>query len=143
MDWNELYPRGCEPTLEQVRAQIQSPLWDTLRGHLETLYGVLPHVEHSVCSGAPGWNVKYRKGGRALCTLYPHVGYFTCMVVLGTAEATGAELALPSCTPYVQALYNGANPMNGARWLMVDVTQPAILEDVERLIALRCVKRKA
>jgi hypothetical protein len=142
MNWNELYSKGNPPDLSAVSAHVKSPLWEKLCTHLERSYSVSPTVEHSICSGAPGWNLKYKKGGRALCTLYPTQGFFTCLVSIGRKEAMEAELLLPTCTDYLKSLYWGAKPFNGGRWLMIEVTSWEILEDVKTLIALRVKKKR-
>lgn len=142
MNWNELYPNDSPPTLSAISAYIKSPLWDGLCAYLERIYGVSPTVEHSVCSGAPGWNLKYKKSGRALCTLYPARDFFTCLVSIGSREAMEAELLLSASTDYLQTLYWNAKPFNGSRWLMIEVTSQEILEDVKMLIALRAKKKK-
>lgn len=137
MNWNELYPKGSEPQLSAVSSYVDSPLWEQLCCYLEDNYGVAPVVGHSICSGAPGWNLKYKKSGRALCTLYPAKGFFTCLVSIGSREAMQAELLLCTCTDYLRELYWNTKPYNGGRWLMISVTSPEILEDVKALIALR------
>lgn len=142
MDWNQRYPKAQAPDLEQISAFVASPLWDALCSHLESCYGVLPQVEHSICSGAPGWNVKFKKGGRALCTLYPSHGCFTCLVSVGSREAMEAELLLSRCTGYVRELYWKTALFNGGRWLMICVTSPEILEDTQQLISLRVKKKR-
>ena len=142
MNWNELYPKARQPDLPAVSDYIGNPLWEELRGHLESTYDVLPTVEHSICSGAPGWNLKYKKSGRALCTLYPAQGFFTCLVSVGSKEAMEAELLLSACTDYLRELYWNAKPYNGGRWLMIAVTSAEILEDVKTLISLRVKKKK-
>ncbi|MBU5627830.1 DUF3788 domain-containing protein [Oscillibacter sp. MSJ-2] len=141
MDWNTLYPKNTHPTLPELSAYVDSPLWEQLLGHLKTAYGVVPRLEHSVCSGAPGWNLKYKKGGRALCTLYPAQGRYTCLVSIGGRESVEAEALLCACTDYVRTLYEKTRLFQGGRWLMIDVTTPEILEDVKALIALRMKKR--
>ncbi len=142
MNWNELFPKGIPPGLSAVSEYIASPLWEALRTHLEDTYGVQPTVEHSVCSGAAGWNLKYKKRGRALCTLYPAQGFFTCLVSIGKREAPEAELLLGSCTEDIQQLYWNTRLHNGGRWLMIAVTSPEILADTQALIALRMKKKK-
>lgn len=137
MSWKDEFSKTSQPRLEQISRYVANPLWDELCGYLEQAYGVLPQVEHSVCSGAPGWNIKYKKSGRALCTLYPAAGFFTCMVSVGSRETVEAEALLLGCTDYLRSLYWNAKPFNGGRWLMIEVTSPAILEDVKRLIATR------
>jgi hypothetical protein len=142
MNWNECYPKMQMPNLQQISNFVATPLWSALCTHLESSYGVSPKIEHSTCSAAPGWNVKYKKSGRALCTLYPDDGFFTCLVSVGGREAMEAELILSACTQTVQDLYWGAKPFNGSRWLMIPVTSPETLEDAEKLIALRVQKKQ-
>jgi hypothetical protein len=141
MTWNEMFPKATQPNLTQIDAYTGTPLWGQLRTWLEQRYGAQPRVEHSTCSGAPGWNVKYKKSGRALCTLYPRHGYFISLIAVGPSEVAEADMLLPLFSDYLQALYRRAAPMNSARWLMIEVTEPSILTDVERLIELRAKKR--
>lgn len=142
MNWNLLYPKGCPPDGRAISDYIGSPLWDELCSHLESCYDVLPKIEHSICSGAPGWNVKYKKSGRALCTLYPNNGFFTCLVSVGSREVMEAELLLLVCTESVRKLYWDTKPFNSGRWLMIPVTSHEILEDIKQLIALRVPKKR-
>lgn len=137
MTWSELFTEGIQPELEQIAAYIGNPLWEQLRYFIEDSYKVSPSVEYSKCSEAKGWNVKYKKSSKSLCTLYPDSGCFTALVTIGKALAEEAELILPSCTDYVQNVYKNAAGLNGARWLMIKVTSKDILDDVKRLIQVR------
>ena len=137
MKWHEAYTPATEPALEQIAAYIGNPLWGELRAFMEGAYGVTPQVQYSGCGGAPGWNVKYRKSGRALCTLYPDKGEYTCLVCIGLREEQEAELALLACTDYTRELFHSVKPLNGSRWLMLQINSPERLEDAKRLIAAR------
>lgn len=137
MVWSEQYTKTDEPALTQIAEYIGSPLWKALCGFVETSFGTLPKLEYSMCSGAPGWNVKYRTGSRALCTLYPHAGFFTCLICIGGREMMEAELVLTACSPYTRELYQKTKAFNGTRWMMIDVTSHVILEDVKRLLYVR------
>ena len=142
MSWNQRYPKSQQPSLSEIAAYIDSPLWGDLCAWAEATYGIAPKVEHSICSGAPGWNVKYKKGGRALCTLYPDEGAFTAMVTVGSKEAAEAELLLPTFSDYLRELYDRTREFNGARWLMIRVSDPRVLEDVKTLIRLRVAPKE-
>ena len=139
MNWLEAYPKSEEPTLEQIEQFIQSPLWNGLCSWAEGAYSIAPKVEYSTCSGAPGWNVKYKKSGRSLCTLYPDRGEFTALISVGVKEAPEAELLLPTCSDYIRELFARTQTFNGARWLMIRVSEAQVLEDVKKLIRLRVV----
>lgn len=143
MSWAASCPKSDKPALEEIARFIGTPMWQDFCGYVEAEYGVSPMVEYSMCTAAPGWNVKYKKGGRSLCTLYPQKGYFTCLICIGTKEVLEAELVLPICTVYTRALYERARPVNGTRWLMMDVTEEDILQDAKRLLLVREKPRKA
>ena len=134
--WNRLDP-AQPPDIGTVTALVGNPLWDQLLAYLREGYRTEPVIEYSGCGMAPGWNVKFKKGGRGLCTLYPRQGGFVALVVIGQKEKTEAELALPTFTPYTQDLYRSTKEGMGQRWLMFDVRDAATLADVKRCIAIR------
>ncbi len=70
MDWIELYGVDRQPTKADIGEFVASPLWEDLNTFLYANYEVEPSYSYSGCSGQPGWNVKYQKAGRSLCTLY-------------------------------------------------------------------------
>ena len=137
MDWSALYGPDVQPTEEMTRDYIGSPLWDTFHTRIRDAYQLQPISSYSKCSAQPGWNVKYQKSGKSLCTLYPMEGYFIALVVMGAKEETEAGLLMPHATQYVRELYERTPFSCGGRWLMLHVTNEAILEDVLRLIAIR------
>lgn len=100
-------------------------------------YEVEPSYSYSTCSGQPGWNVKYQKAGRSLCTLYPMSGYFIALVVIGVKEQVEAEFLLSTCSKYIQELYQASHFSAGGKWLMINVVDDKILNDVKQLIQTR------
>ncbi|MCE5187817.1 MAG: DUF3788 domain-containing protein [Eubacteriales bacterium] len=142
MNWNQQYPKTQQPSLQEIAYFIGSPLWSDFCSWAEVAYRIEPKVEHSTCSGAPGWNVKYKKSGRSLCTLYPDEGSFTALVTIGTKEAPETELLLPTFSDYLRELYERTREFNGMRWLMIRVTDARVLDDVKRLVSLRAAQGK-
>ena len=141
MEWNKAFGGDNQPSYEDISNFIRSELWADFISHLQETYGVQPIMSHSICSMQAGWNVKYRKGGKTLCTLYPMDGYFIALVVIGAKEAPEADLLLPSCCEYIQELYRGLPSFSGGKWMMIEVTNKDILDNTKELIALRVKKR--
>lgn len=137
LKWNERYPMNAQPTLEQIDEYADSPLWRELRAFLDEVYGASPQLSYSRCGLEPGWNVKFKKGAKALCTVYLRPGYVTAMVSVGARDELAAQAALLTCTDYTRALYEKTAPSKMGRWLMIDVTKPEILEDVKALLQVR------
>ena len=131
-----------KPSLTTISVYVNNPLFDELCRHLETEHQSKSVVEFSRCSMQYGWNVKYKKAGRSLCTLYPMEGYFIALIVIGERELPETELILSSFTKYFQQLFYETKTGMGQKWLMINVTEDAVLEDVKQCIAIRRGKRK-
>lgn len=126
-----------KPSLDTISGYVNNPLWAQLCSHIEDEYQSKPVLEYSRCSMQYGWNVKYKKAGRTLCTLYPMEGHFVALVVIGTRERPVIELQLPTFTEYLQRLYHETETGMGQKWLMINVTDEAILYDLKQCIAIR------
>lgn len=137
MSWDTLYTQAIEPTYDQIGNFIGSCLWNDLNTFLNTTYNTGPKKTYSRCSAQRGWNVKYQKSGKSLCTLYPMQGYFIALVVIGTKEETETDLIIPTCSTYIQELYNKTPFSCGGKWLMIEVKDEETLKDIEKLIKIR------
>jgi hypothetical protein len=142
MEWSNLYDESNPPTLESVKDFVNNGLWQEINSFLQDTYHVQPKLTYSKCSMQRGWNVKYQKSGRSLCTLYPMQDYFIALVVIGNKEMPEADLCMPSCSKYIQELYKKTTFSAGGRWLMIDVTGKEILDDVINLIKIRVSPQK-
>jgi hypothetical protein len=145
MKWNDMFNSTQMPTSEDIKQYIGqgSELWLDLISYLENTYHVSPKNSYSKCAAQPGWNIKFQKSGKSLCTLYPMEGYFIALVVAGAKEETEVEMMLTTLTLYVKDLYNKTSFSCGGRWLMIDVKDKSILEDVKRLISVRVKPKTA
>lgn len=138
--WDK-FDRATEPTMDQVTNFVQNPLWNQLTDYIMQTYNVKPRFEYSGCN-PDGWNVKFRKAGRSLCTLYPMENYFICLIVISQKEKVDFNEQLESFTPYLQELNNTTKEGMGQKWLMINVKDEDILPDIKQCLALRAAKRK-
>lgn len=145
MKWNELFGADQIPSFEDIRAYIgdAKPIWDELLSYIDEIYKSKPQLDYSKCSAQPGWNVKYKKSSKSLCTLYPMPGYFIALVVVGRKEENEVELAIEAgrFSTYVKELYQNTAFSAMGRWLMIEVKHKDILNDIKGLIEIR-VKSK-
>jgi len=139
MKWSELYQNNTMPSDKDIEQYIGegAPLWNDLLLYTEKTYQVKPKMSYSKCAAQPGWNIKFQKSGKSLCTLYPMKDYFIALVVVGEKEEAEVELTLEAFSPYVVNLYHGTSFSCGGRWLMIEVRDKAVLNDVKSLMAIR------
>lgn len=137
--WDKL-DKDVIPELRTIATWVNTPLWAEFLQYMEETYQIRTTIEYSGCGMAPGWNVKLRKSGKGLCTLYPQDGWFIALVVIGPKEKDEMELMLPTLGEYTQSLYANTKEGMGQRWLMFQVRDATILDDVKQCIGIRAHK---
>lgn len=126
------------PTLEELGEYVGNPVFGEFCKEIQETYKTESRMEYSKCSWEPGWNVKYKKSGKSLCTIYLREQYFTVLVVIGRKEKERAEELLLTCAPVLQQIYEETKEGNGQRWMMIDLEDAdEVYHDVLRLIELR------
>ena len=133
--WDK-YDQARIPAISDFDNYIRSPLWQKFCSYMEETYKITPRFEYSRCS-LPGWNAKFRKGGKNLCTVYPEETCFMVMVVIGKNEKEQVEQELAGFSPYIQDLYHTTKEGMGQRWLKIIVEDEDVFDDMKRLIAIR------
>lgn len=109
------------PSVDELSAYAANPVFSHFCSEMESRYDTAPLFSFSLCSWEKGWNIKFRKAGRSLCTVYVREGFFTVLVVIGEKERTEVECILPQLTPRLREIYLNTPSGNGQKWLMIDV----------------------
>lgn len=133
--WDKM-DRSQVPTLDLIGAYVRNPVWDEISSHILNTYQTKPTFEYSGCAW-PGWNVKFKKAGKNLCTIYPFEGYIWVLVVIGKNEKSRFEAELPLMSRYLQDLYEETPEGMGQRWLKIELEDEDGIGDVKRCIAIR------
>ena len=134
----DLQDKTTCPTLAEIGQSIGNPTFVRFCSEIKNAYKCKEKIEFSSCSWAKGWNVKFKKAGKTLCTIYPKEQYFTIMIVVGKKEKECIEKILPECTVELQDIYHQTKEGNGQRWLMIDLEEEGSLyNDLLRLIQIR------
>ncbi len=146
MRWNQLFKIDQIPSMEDIRAYIgeAKKYWDELVLYIEETYDPKRQLDYSKDSLQPGWNVKYKKSGKALCTLYPMEGYFIVLVVVGPKEEDEVRIGMEAgpFTTYVKELYGKSAYSPMGRWLMIEIKDKSVLNDIRHLLNIRIKPKK-
>jgi hypothetical protein len=141
VEWHLLYGKDKQPTLVEISDYVAYPLWDDLNAFLSENYEIKPKLSYSGCSmdGGmwSGWNVKYAKGGKGLCSLYPKHGCFLALISVSNKDASEAEMLIHTCSEYTQKLWSNTKSGYHGKSLAFEATNEDILHDIKRLIQLR------
>ena len=134
----DLQDKNTCPAIEQIGEYIRNPVFMELCLEIKNTYKCNEKIDQSSCSWEKGWNIKFKKSGKTLCTIYPRECYFTVMIVVGAKEKASVEAILPECTVELQNIYEHTPEGNGQRWLMIDLdSKERLYHDLLRLIEIR------
>lgn len=126
------------PAIEEFSRAIRNRLFEKFLRDMTAGYACEPVKEFSKCSWEYGWNMKFKKGSKTLCTLYPREQYFTLMIVMGRKEQPLLEKLLPQLCEAMQRTIQETSEGNGQRWLMIDLEDDdSLYQDVWKLLRLR------
>lgn len=134
----DLQDRNICPCIEEISEYVGNPVFMQFYSKVKDTYKCNEKIEYSSCSLAKGWNIKFKKAGKSLCTIYPKESYFTVLIVVGKKEKPFVEEMLTECTVALQDLYNQTQEGNGQKWLMIDLKEKDCLyNDLLCLIQIR------
>lgn len=125
---------------EELFSYIEEPAlswWLDLNAFLQNTYKAKPKMSYSKCSMQKGWNVKYQKSGKSLCTLYPEKENFIVLIVIKMEMIPIIDDMKNDFEPAVLDVVKSARPFNGTKWLMIRVESAAILKNVRELLVLK------
>lgn len=126
------------PTEYEMNDYINNELWHKFCEFIKNEYNVDPKFEFSKCGLEYGWNIKFKKDSKSLCTVYPRENYFCVMVVIGRKEKEKFENMLSNFCIEIQEIYNSTKEGNNQKWLMIDLEdEDKKYEDVKKIIKIR------
>ena len=130
--------KNYSPSLDEIVEYIRNPVFLELCEDVKIKFNAKEQLDFSSCSWEYGWNVKFKKSGKNLCTIYPREEYFTVLIVVGKKQKEAVEDILSDCSDRIKDVYHQTKEGNGQKWLMIDLEdKDKTYEDVLRLINIR------
>lgn len=120
--------------LQTLQGERQYALSETLTAAIESRYA-LDKVWHSA---GKKWTyeLKFRKGGKTICSLFFGEKSFGFMVIFGKPEQARFEAQRSDFSPAVVNVYDGAKAYHDGKWLLFD-TQEVVFADFMKLLLIK------
>jgi len=81
--------------------------------------------------------LKFRRGGKTVLTIYIHDDRFEFLVILGRAEREKFELERDNFPAGIRDIYDNSRTYHDGKWMWIPVTDLDTLEAVKRLIMIK------
>lgn len=126
------------PTPEELEALLGKEIylvWTSICQLIEQKYKMETLWNH----GGKAWvyEYKYRKGGKTLCALYAKENVLGLMIILGKEERVKFEERRQLFSDEVQMIYDKATTYHDGKWIMFELKNTNLWNDMERLLGIK------
>ena len=90
-------------------------------------------------NGGKKWTYEYkfRKGGKTLCAFYFNDNTLGFMIIFGKDERIRFEEIRSELSSEVLETYDNAETFHDGKWVMFDITNNSIIEDLKKLLFIK------
>jgi hypothetical protein len=90
-------------------------------------------------TGGKTWKYeyKYRRGGKTLCALYARYNCFGFMIIFGKNEREKFEADRSNYSSSVQQTYDEATTYHDGKWMMFELENTDIFDDMKKMLAIK------
>ncbi|MDD4496259.1 MAG: DUF3788 domain-containing protein, partial [Eubacteriales bacterium] len=121
---------------------VSKTAWEKIVGYIRVYYGMDELWTGGVTTGKLANyrnELKFRRGGKTLVTLYVREGYFKVVIVLGKDERLTYEEWQSEFSEAIRKFYDDTPTYHDGKWLGIDICDLSLIDDV---IGLLFIKRK-
>jgi hypothetical protein len=138
MEYERMLDKNHKPSEREILDYLggrAGKAWSDIVSFLRTSYDFSPELDYG--GTKYGWSVRYRKGGKSLCTLYPEKDAFAILIVLGRKEVEQFEEHMDDFDTRFVELFKSAQQFHDGRWLWIRILDKSDREDIRRLITMK------
>jgi len=90
-------------------------------------------------NGGKKWvyEYKFKKGGKTLCAFYFKENVLGFMIIFGKDERAKVEEIRKELSPDALKTYDNAQTFHDGKWVMFEITDDSLLEDLKKLLLIK------
>jgi len=116
-------------------------LWLDLCGYIVTNYGVA--AENWYFTKQLGWSVRYRRGKKTLCYLFPEQNTFAVLIILGRDEVLKADQSKDRLNESTRHIFDTTEQYHDGRWLWFQAADESDVQSFKALLAAKIKPKTA
>lgn len=124
-----------EEELQQIMGKEKFKAWTEINSFIEKNYNVESMWDKGGKTGI--YELKYRRGGKTLCALYPRELGLKILVIFGKVEREKFENSRQEFTQYISDFYDNTHQYHDGKWLYLDYNRDLLVDDIKKLILIK------
>lgn len=111
--------------------------WERLIGYIRFHYVMDEFWDSGKPESAYHNELKFKRGGKTLVTLYVRDGYFKVNLVFGKAERIKFEEQKADFSDTICKIYNDTNSLHDGKWLWIDIYDTTLIDDIIKMLPIK------
>ncbi|MFH1513674.1 MAG: DUF3788 domain-containing protein [Bacillota bacterium] len=116
-------------------------LWLELCGYILTNFDVV--AENWYFTKRRGWSVRYRRGKKTLCYMFPEQNTFSILIILGRAEVAKADRAKDRLNEMTRHIFETTEQYHDGRWIWLQAADESDVQSFKVLLAAKIKPKTA
>lgn len=83
------------------------------------------------------FELKYRKGGKTFCALYPREKDMRVLIIFGKSEREKFQASRREFSEYINNFYDNTHQYHDGKWLYLDIIDDTLIADIQRLLLIK------
>ncbi|SCZ04527.1 DUF3788 domain-containing protein [Alkaliphilus peptidifermentans] len=83
------------------------------------------------------YELKFRRSGKTLCSLYPQTDSIEVLIVFGKKEREKFEASRNDFSEGINSLYDNTHQYHDGKWMYINLKDEELVDDIKRLIIIK------
>lgn len=124
-----------ENEIQEILGQSLFRLWQETVETIENLYDV--GREWHTAGKAAKYELKFRKSGKTLVSMFPKESSIGVMIIFGKDERSKFEEKEWIFSEYVKATYHDAKTYRDGKWVMFNLPSDSLIKDLPEMLLIK------
>lgn len=124
-----------EEELNQLMEEDVFKTWYAINNFIKDNYDMDMLWDNGGKTGT--FELKYRKGGKTFCALYPRDKGMRILIILGKNEREKFENSRKDFSEYINNFYDNTHQYHDGKWLYLDIINNTVITDIEKLLFIK------
>lgn len=125
----------AEEELRLIMGEDHFKVWSEINQFILTNYDMESLWNGGGKTGV--YELKYRKGGKTFCALYPKEQGFCILIIFGKSERDKFEMTKMDFSESINNFYDNTHQYHDGKWLYLDKLNDKLTEDVKKLLLIK------
>lgn len=124
-----------EEELISIMGEEKAKIWSELNSFIKDNYNMEVLWNKGGKTGL--YELKYRKGGKTFCALYPRENGICILIIFGKAEREKFEAARTNFSEYINNFYDNTQQYHDGKWMYLDLVNDKLADDIKKLLLIK------